>query len=48
MKFCVLEREEFENFAVGHQQETFFQTVQNADLRASYGSIIHYFRGEGW
>lgn len=42
MKFCVLEREEFKKFAVGHPQETFFQTVENADLRASYGSIIHY------
>lgn len=42
MKFCELERDEFRAFSEGHEQETFFQTVENADLRASYGSIIHY------
>lgn len=42
MEFCVLTEEEFRNFATNHEQESFFQTVETAKLRESYGSIIHY------
>lgn len=42
MKFCVLTSEEFSSFSRGHEQESFFQTVETASLRESYGSIIHY------
>lgn len=42
MEFCNLTRNEFKKFSVSHEQESFFQTVETADLRESYGSIIHY------
>ena len=42
MKFVELKEEEFQKFADSHEQESFFQTVQVAKLRKSYGSKIHY------
>ena len=42
MEFCVLTEEEFRKFSTTHEQESFFQTVETAKLRESYGSKIHY------
>ena len=42
MEFCVLTEDEFRKFSESHEQESFFQTVETAKLRESYGSIIHY------
>ena len=42
MKFQELTEEEFRNFSKKHQYASFFQTVETAKLRESYGSIIHY------
>jgi lipid II:glycine glycyltransferase (peptidoglycan interpeptide bridge formation enzyme) len=42
MKFVELKEEEFQKFADSHEQESFFQTIQVAKLRESYGSKIHY------
>ncbi len=42
MEFLELTREEFQKFSEKHPLESFFQTVGNADLRASYGAKIHY------
>ena len=42
MEFCVLTEDEFRTFSESHPQESFFQTVETAKLRESYGSIIHY------
>ena len=42
MEFCVLKEDEFRKFSESHEQESFFQTVETAKLRESYGSIIHY------
>ena len=42
MEFCVLTEEEFRKFSEKHPQESFFQTVETAKLRESFGSIIHY------
>lgn len=42
MEFTTLSSEEFRKFANNHEQESFFQTVEMADLRSRYGSIVHY------
>ena len=42
MIFTTLTEEEFREFSESHPQESFFQTVETAKLRESYGSIIHY------
>lgn len=42
MKFVELSKEEFQSFAENHEQESFFQTVEIAELRKSYGSKIYY------
>ena len=42
MKFCNLTEEEFREFATNHEYESFFQTVETAKLRESYGASIHY------
>lgn len=42
MKFVELKEEEFQKFADSHEQESFFQTVEVAKLRKSYGSKIYY------
>lgn len=42
MKFVELTEKEFCEFSKRHEQASFFQTVELADLRKSYGSIIHY------
>lgn len=42
MKFCVLTEEEFRNFSENHEQESFFQTVQNAKFKESFGAKIYY------
>lgn len=42
MKFLELTEEEFRLFADNHEQESFFQTVEIANLRKSYGSKIYY------
>lgn len=42
MIFCNLTEDEFREFATPHEQESFFQTVETAHLRESYGAKIHY------
>lgn len=42
MEFTTLTSDEFKEFARNHEQESFFQTVEMADLRSRYGSGIHY------
>ena len=42
MKFVELTKDEFNKFSKKHEQESFFQTIETADLRKSYGSKIHY------
>lgn len=42
MKLVELSEKEFQNFADKHEQESFFQTVEVAHLRESYGSKIYY------
>lgn len=42
MKFQELTEKEFKTFADNHEQGSFFQTVEIANLRKSYGSTIHF------
>ena len=42
MKFVELTEKEFKKFAENHEQGSFFQTVELANLRKTYGSKIHY------
>lgn len=42
MNFEVLTEKEFDSFSKNYEQANFFQTVENAKLRESYGSKIHY------
>ena len=42
MKFEILKKEEFDKFAKQHEQASFFQTVEIANLREIYGSKIHF------
>lgn len=42
MEFVELTEKEFQKFADKHEQESFFQTVELANLRRIYGSNIHY------
>lgn len=42
MKFQELTEEEFRKFSESHEYESFFQTVETAKLRESYGAKIYY------
>ena len=42
MKFVELTEKEFCKFSSQHEQGSFFQTIELASLRQSYGSKIHY------
>ena len=42
MEFCELTEEEFRKFSEKHEYESFFQTVETAKLRESYGATIYY------
>lgn len=42
MKFVELTEKEFCKFSSQHEQGSFFQTIELASLRKSYGSKIHY------
>lgn len=42
MKFVTITEKEFTEFAKIHPQASYFQTVEIANLRSTYGSKIHY------
>ncbi len=42
MNFCVLNDEEFRNFAENHEYESFMQTVELGNLKKESGNIPHY------
>lgn len=42
MKFTVLTEEEFASFAKNHDQESFLQTLELANLKRSGGIIVHF------
>lgn len=42
MEFCILTKEEFNEYVANHEQASFLQTVEWGNLREIYGSIIHY------
>ena len=42
MKFDIITEEEFRNFATGHIQESFMQTVELGNLKKELGNVVYY------